>query len=77
MKWRLGFVVGYALLMGYAGGWREGLLALAGGLLGIWLLRVVDMIGDCIAAPFREFVEQREQRDRLVRELLARLEERR
>ena len=77
MTWRLGIVVGYALPMAYSGGWRGGLFALAGGLLAVWVLRVINLIGDRIGAPLRGFAEQRERRDRLVRELLARLDARR
>jgi hypothetical protein len=77
MIWRLAFVAGYVLLMAYGGGWREGLLALIGGLLALWVLRVVNMIGDCVEQCIGELVERGERRDRLVRELLARLEDRR
>lgn len=77
MTWQLTLVVGYASLMGYSGGVREGLLAFLGGLIAMCLLRVVDMFGDRVGAGIRRLVEQRERRDRLVRELLARLDGRR
>jgi hypothetical protein len=77
MNWKHGVIVGYALLMAYGGGWREGLLALIGGLLALWVLRVVNMLGDCVEKSIGELVDRGERRDRLVRELLARLEERR
>ena len=75
--WRLGVVAGYALLMGYVGGWDEALTSLAGGLLALCVLRVIDAIGDCVGAGIQELLDRGERRDRLVRELLARLEERR
>lgn len=77
MTWQLVLVAMYALLMSFAGGAREGLMALLGGLIAMWALRVVNMFGDLVGAGIRELVEQRERRDRLVRELLARLDGRR
>lgn len=74
MTWQLVLVAMYALLMGYAGGVHEGLLALLGGFIAMWVLRLVNMLGDLVGAGIRDLVEQRERRDRLVRELLARLE---
>lgn len=67
MIWKLGIIVGYALLMAYANGGGDGLIALAGGLLALGALRVVGVFGDRIGAGLREFAEQRDRHDRLVR----------
>ena len=75
--WRLSVLAAYALFTGYAGGWPEGLLALAGGLIALCVLRVLDAIGDRVGEGIQELVDRGDRRDRLVRELLARLEGRR